>query len=73
MPTIKISTNSNLFERKRHWVDFNSGVLIESESMENVAEKLLDLIQKVASGEIHTKNEDNGMRSFSIFKTGVTL
>lgn len=73
VPTIKISTNSNLFERKRHWVDFNSGVLIESESMENVAEKLLDLIQKVASGEIHTKNEDNGMRSFSIFKTGVTL
>jgi altronate hydrolase len=34
---------------------------------------LLDLIIKVASGEVKTKNEINGYKEIAIWKNGVTL
>ncbi|SCY32767.1 UxaA family hydrolase [Alkaliphilus peptidifermentans] len=72
VPTMKISTNSHLFNLKPHWIDFNAGGLVEDASMEEVLEQFLHYIIKVASGEL-VNNEKNNFREIAIFKTGVTL
>jgi altronate hydrolase len=73
VPTMKISTNSNLYNNKPKWIDFNAGVLVQGETMENLSEKFIDYIIKVASGEELVNNEKNGYREIAIFKNGVTL
>ncbi|GAK37645.1 altronate hydrolase [Bacteroides graminisolvens DSM 19988 = JCM 15093] len=72
VPTMKISTNSGLAERKPGWIDFNAGVIVENEPMEKTCERFIDYIIRVASGEL-VNNEKKGFREISIFKTGVTL
>jgi len=72
VPTVKISTNSELAKNKKNWIDFDAGVLIESENPDSVTEQFFDYVLSVASGE-ETKNEINGFREISIFKDGVTL
>lgn len=72
IPTMKISTNTNLFERKPNWIDFNAGKLVEGTSMEELLREFIDKIISVANGE-WTRNEINGYREISIFKNGVTL
>ncbi len=72
IPTMKISTNSNLFQRKPNWIDFNAGKLVEGTSMKQLLGEFVDKIIAVANGE-HTRNEENGYREISIFKNGVTL
>ncbi len=74
VPTVKISTNTPLFENKPHWIDFNAGILVDEESLklEDLLEDFVSLIIQIASGE-PSKNEINGYSEISIFKTGVTL
>ncbi|MBQ6210541.1 MAG: altronate dehydratase [Prevotella sp.] len=72
VPTMKISTNSNLYHNKPNWIDFNAGELLEGVDMKDVLRKFIKLIVKVASGEL-VRNEVNGYREISIFKNGVTL
>ena len=72
VPTVKVATNSRLAEKKSNWIDFNAGELLEGKSMEEMAEKLMDYVISVASGE-KTKNEIHGYEEISIFKDGVTL
>lgn len=72
VPTMKISTNSNLAHNKPLWIDFNAGVLVEGESMESVKTRFVDYIMSVASG-LQVNNEKKGYREIAIFKTGVTL
>lgn len=72
VPTMKISTNSALFKKKPHWIDFNAGVLVEDSSRKDVLENFIQYIIKVASGE-KVNNEKNDFREIAIFKTGVTL
>ena len=72
IPTMKISTNTSLFERKPNWIDFNAGKLVEGTSMEELLREFIDKIVSVANGE-KTRNEINGYREISIFKNGVTL
>lgn len=64
VPTIKIATNTRLFEKKSTWIDFNSQKGAESE--------LFDLILDTVNGK-ETKNEINDCREIAIFKDGVTL
>jgi altronate hydrolase len=74
VPTLKISSNTELACRKSKWIDFDAGVLVtEGVPQERAAEDLLDLVVRVASGEAQAKNELNGFREIAIFKTGVTL
>ncbi|HEV7893172.1 MAG TPA: altronate dehydratase family protein [Pyrinomonadaceae bacterium] len=74
VPTLKISSNTELARRKPKWIDFDAGVLVNDEvSQERAAEELLDMVVRVASGEAEAKNESNGFREIAIFKTGVTL
>ncbi|BCS86537.1 MULTISPECIES: UxaA family hydrolase [Prevotella] len=72
VPTMKISTNSTLFNNKPNWIDFNAGELIEGSDMKDVLNKFIDKVISVASGEL-VRNEINEYREISIFKNGVTL
>ena len=72
-PTLKISTNTPLAEKKSGWIDFNTGVIADGEkTIDEAAKDLLDLVIRVASGE-QTKAEKHGFREISIFKDGVVL
>ncbi len=72
VPTVKIATNNALAEKKAGWIDFNAGTLLTGDSMDARAEKLLQYVLSVASGEV-TKNELLDDRQIAIFKNGVTL
>lgn len=72
VPTMKISTNPTLAERKPNWVDFSAGQLIEGRTMKQLVPEFIDKVLSVASGE-KARNEMNGYREISIFKNGVTL
>jgi altronate hydrolase len=74
VPTIKISSNTALAEKKPHWIDFNAGALLDgSATMEELADDLFALILDVASGREMANNERNGYREIAIWKEGVTL
>lgn len=64
VPTVKISTNTPLFEKKPQWIDFDA--------MSGDANELWQLIKDVCEGK-QTCNEKNGYREIAIFKDGVTL
>ncbi|WP_330602997.1 hypothetical protein [Anaerosolibacter carboniphilus] len=72
VPTMKISTNSTLFKKKPHWIDFNAGELIEDVSMDEMLATFVEYILKVANGEL-VNNEKNNFREITIFKSGVTV
>jgi altronate hydrolase len=72
VPIIKISTNTELYERKNNWIDFNAGCLLENKEKEKQSEELFDFCIEIASGKL-TKNEINGYKEISIFKDGITL
>lgn len=72
IPTMKISTNSNLYHNKPNWIDFNAGELVEGVPMTELVPRFIDKIIAVANGE-PTRNEVNGYREIAIFKNGVTL
>ena len=72
VPTMKISTNTPLYEKKGNWIDFNAGVLAQGEPMADVAARFIDFVLAAASGE-PVNNEKNGWREIAIFKSGVTL
>lgn len=71
-PTIKISTNTPLFDKKRNWIDFNAGTVAQGEDLDDAGTRLFDFVLDIASGE-RTKSEQHGAREIAIFKNGVTL
>ena len=71
-PTMKISTNSRLANKKSNWIDFNAGVLVEDSTMAEQAQALFDYVVAVASGE-KVCSEAAGFHDMAIFKQGVTL
>ena len=72
VPTMKISTNSHIFNSKQNWIDFNAGELMEGVDMLTLRNIFIDKIIATANGE-KVKNEINGYREIAIFKNGVTL
>ena len=72
VPTVKIATNSTLAGRKKNWIDFNAGVLVEDRSMEDETAKLFAYVVEVASGR-KVCSEEAGFHDMAIFKQGVTL
>lgn len=72
VPTMKISTNSQLFYSKQNWIDFNAGKLVEGVDMQTLRNLFIDKVIATANGE-KVKNEINGYREIAIFKNGVTL
>ena len=72
VPTLKISTNTALAEKKRHWIDFDAGVLLQGADGANLSQALLELCLAVAEGK-QSKGEIGGYTDIAIFKDGVTL
>ncbi|WP_018665002.1 UxaA family hydrolase [Heyndrickxia acidiproducens] len=70
VPTVKVSTNTQLYENKKQWIDFNAGQLLDA-SMDEVARLFIQFIIDVASGK-KTKNELRHIHEIAIFKNGVT-
>lgn len=73
VPTIKVSTNTNLANKKANWIDFDAGTIATGESFDDALERLVNYVASVASGETKTKNEISDSRDIALFKTGVTL
>ncbi len=72
VPTVKIATNSELASRKKHWIDFNAGQLIQGKAMPQLLNEFVDTIVEIVNGK-QTCNERNDFRELAIFKSGVTL
>lgn len=72
VPTIKISSNLSLATKKNSWIDFNAGVLLEKESIDELSNIFFDYVIGIASGE-KVKSEEAGYHDMAIFKQGVTL
>jgi altronate hydrolase len=74
VPTIKVSSNSDIATKKPHWIDFDAGrVLTGSRTMAQLEDELLSLVLAVASGERLANNEKSDYREIAIWKDGVTL
>lgn len=72
VPTLKIATNSELANKKKRWIDFDAGVLINDVSMEQVHGEFVQLLVDIVNGK-QTCNEVNDIREVAIWKKGVTL
>lgn len=73
VPTMKISTNTPLSQKKSCWIDFNTGLVADGvKSIDESAKDLFDYVLSVASGE-QVLNETKNFREISIFKGGVVL
>jgi altronate hydrolase len=72
VPTVKISTNTPLYQRKPSWIDFNAGRIVENDTINGLNEQFIKYLIDVASGE-KVNNEKKDCREIAIFKTGVTL
>lgn len=74
VPTLKISSNSAIYQQKPHWIDFNAGELMEGNTtLDALAQTFFNFILEVASGKRLAKNEINDYREIAIWKEGVTL
>ena len=69
VPTVKISTNKELAERKHGWIDYDASSVLSGEDLDA---DFFDYVISVANGE-ETKNEKNGYREIAIFKDGIIL
>ena len=72
VPTVKISSNTPLAEKKRNWIDFNTGTLLAGKELPQLAQELMDKVFAIAGGEL-VLSEISGYHDMAIFKTGVTL
>ena len=69
VPTVKISSNTPLFEKKKSWIDFNAGRLLDGE---DIKDEFFDFVIEICSGK-KTKSEFLDKTELAIFKDGVTL
>ena len=73
-PVIKISTNTKLAKRMPDIIDIDTGGIISGEkSIPEMGEEILEMIIKVASGEIKPKAVLLGQDDFIPWKRGVSL
>lgn len=72
IPTVKIASNSALFNKKPNWMDFDAGMVLDYAGMDSAARALWQLVLETASGR-RTRSEENDEREIMIFKDGVIL
>lgn len=71
---VKLSTNSILAERMHDIIDIDTGTIVTGEkTIEQMGQAILDLVVKVASGEVRTKAEQKAQEDFIPWKRGVSL
>lgn len=72
VPTVKISTNTPLYDKKHSWIDFDAGCIARGEPVSEVCRRFTDEILEIVSGRM-TRNEENGYSEIALLKKGVTL
>ena len=73
-PVLKISSNTNLYERMNDIIDINTGTVITGEdTIASMGEKILEHVIQVASGKIASKAVLHGNNDFIPWKRGVSL
>jgi altronate hydrolase len=73
-PVIKLSTNTALAARMPDIIDIDTGPIVSGEAtIDEMGEKILDLVVQVASGEVQTKAEQKNQQDFIPWKRGVSL
>lgn len=72
VPTIKISSNAPLANKKRGWIDFDASAAAQGTPIQELGKALFSYALEVAGGR-ETLSEQNGYHDIAIFKTGVTL
>ena len=73
-PVVKIATNSELAQRMSDIIDLDAGPIISGKkTVEDIGEDILELVIKVASGEVKTKAELLAQDDFIPWKRGVSL
>ncbi|MCR6111875.1 altronate dehydratase [Bacillus sp. A301a_S52] len=73
VPTIKVSTNTALAEKKEKWIDFDAGQMISGKNKQELTDDFFDYMLDIASGTVKARNEQYGFKEISIFKDGVIL
>jgi altronate hydrolase len=59
-PTIKVATNTPMYERMKDDMDINAGTIINGTPVEAVGQQIFDQVLAVASGK-RTKSEQQGI------------
>ncbi len=73
-PVLKMSSNTQLYEKMNDIIDIDAGTVITGENtIVSMGEKILEHIIKVASGEVKTKADLNGHNDFIPWKRGISL
>ncbi|MEL6852505.1 MAG: altronate dehydratase family protein, partial [Bacteroidota bacterium] len=73
-PTVKFSSNTELYERMPDLIDLDAGTIISGlDSIASKGEALLEYLIEVASGRILTKAEILGQDDFIPWKRGISL
>ncbi|UZO82311.1 altronate dehydratase family protein [Aquimarina sp. ERC-38] len=73
-PVLKMSSNTNLYERMNDIIDMDAGTVITGEdTIATMGEKILEHIISVASGETPSKAVLHGNNDFIPWKRGVSL
>ena len=72
-PTIKVATNTGMFERMKDDMDINAGTVITGdETVQQVGQRIFDEMLEVASGKL-TNTEVLGHNDFGIWRIGPTM
>ncbi len=73
-PVVKVSSNSELAAKMSDIIDIDTGGIIKgNQSIEEMADEMLEFIIKVASGEVKTKAAILNQNDFIPWKRGVSL
>jgi altronate hydrolase len=73
-PVVKISSNTQLYNKMQDIIDVNAGLIIEGEeTIEQCGARILDYVVKVASGEKTVSAVLHGQDDFIPWKRGVSL
>ena len=73
-PTVKMASNTALATKMDDLIDINAGTIISGEdSLRTKGEELLELLIRVANGELLTRAERLGQDDFIPWKRGVSL
>ena len=73
VPTVKVATNSLVYNKKRSWFDYNAGTILEDVSLEQACDDFMKKLVAVINGEEKTRNEEKEYKEIAIFKRGVIL
>jgi altronate dehydratase large subunit len=64
-PTLKIASNSELFERLHDDLDINAGCVLDGQTLETLGAEIAELVVRCASGEL-TSAERRGAKDFAL-------